>query len=152
MPVRLDGCTAPGWPARSSSPARARAERPGARARRGEEPHGRRKDEARGYARQATELYEAGKLEEAFVLFRKANALYPTPQGKLYVARCHAKLGHLLLARDLYTDLAFTVPPAGASQNVRDAHAAAQTELDALRPRIPALTLVLVGGPPQGSR
>jgi hypothetical protein len=106
------------------------------------------KDEARALARKAIELYEAGKFADALDLFGKANALYRTPQGQLYVARCNARLGRLVLARDLYTDLVFTPPPAGASQNVRDAHAAAQTELDALRPRIPLLTIVLKGGDP----
>ena len=106
------------------------------------------KDEARALARQATELYEAGKLEDALALFRKTNTLYPTPQGQLYIARCNARLGRLVLARDMYTELVFTALPAGASQNVRDAHAAAQTELDALRARIPSLTVLLVGAPP----
>src|SRR4029079_15478545 len=105
------------------------------------------KEQARSFGSEGITLYEAGKFQEALAHFHKANALYPTTQGSLYVARCNAKLGHLVRARDLYTDIVYSTPPKAASQNVRDAHAAAATELDALRPRIPTLTTVL-GGPP----
>lgn len=106
------------------------------------------KEQARTFGREGITLYEDGKLEEAIVQFRKANALNPTPQGALYLARCYEKLGRLMRARDLYTDIVFKVPPPTATQNMRDAHAAAQTELDTLRPRIPELTVVLTGNPP----
>lgn len=105
------------------------------------------KEEARKIARGAIEHYEAGRYAEAIVQFRKANGLYPTPQGLLYLARCYARLGKLVAARDRYMELALSPPPQSASQNVRDAHAAAQTELDALRPRVPSLTVKVRGAP-----
>lgn len=103
------------------------------------------KEQVRAFGSDGIKLYEAGKLEEAIVQFRKANAIYPTPQGTLYMARCHAKLGRLVRAREIYTDFTFQKAPPNASQNARDAHAVAEAELENLRARIPTLTIVLVG-------
>jgi hypothetical protein len=114
------------------------------------QPSDTEKEQARSLAREGVKLYDAGKLEEAISQFHRANALYPLPQGALYIARCHARLGHLVRARELYSALVSTVLPAGASQNARDAHAAAEAELTALRPRLPTLTIGLAGSPSEG--
>jgi hypothetical protein len=85
-------------------------------------------------------LYRRGDYQAALERFERASALSPTAMRSVHIARCLAKLGRLVAARERYLAVARqrdTDPEAGAANET------AQRELAALSPRIPKLVLVV---------
>src|SRR6185369_1760196 len=60
---------------------------------------------ARAAADAGGDAFDAGKYAEAADLFERAERLLHAPPHLLYAARAHAKLGHVVEARELYLTL-----------------------------------------------
>jgi len=102
-------------------------------------------DVARSVAVSGREAFNAGDYETALSLFRKAYELYPAPTVVLYEARTLEKMGQLLEAVDAYSRTTRTAVPTGAPAQFAEAIAAARSEGEALRARIPALVVEVRG-------
>lgn len=105
----------------------------------------RTKAAARQLAQDGAAAFERGDFTEARALLRRAYALIPAPTIALMEARALAKLGKLVEAAERYevarrTDLGPN-PSDAFKAAVRDADA----EVSKLRPRIPLLTIRIVG-------
>jgi hypothetical protein len=123
------------------APAGARAEGAGDEAR----------DAARALAAQALKAYEAGDSAAALELFEKADARYPAPQYRIYVARANAKLGKLRKAVAAY-DAAVSMPlPAGAPASFAEAQKTASEERAELEKRLATLHVDVKGATPGGA-
>ncbi|MFT3772862.1 MAG: hypothetical protein QM820_46340 [Minicystis sp.] len=105
------------------------------------------RDTARGLTTQAVKLYDAGEFARALELFEKADALYPTPQYRVYVARAYAKLGKLQRAVAKY-DEAMQMPlPPGAPPSFVEAQKTAAEERAEIAKRLPSLRIDVAGAP-----
>jgi hypothetical protein len=103
---------------------------------------------ARGLTAQAVKLYDAGDFALALELFEKADALFPTPQYRVYAARAYAKLGRLRRAIARY-DEAIQMPlPAGAPPSFVEAQKTAAEERAGTLKRVPILRIDVTGAPP----
>jgi hypothetical protein len=96
------------------------------------------------------ELYDAGRFAEAIEQFERADAIYPTPQYRVYIARAHVRLGRVATAARVYEKAVAMPLPPGNPEVFRAAQATAAEELEALRGRIPAIRIGVVG-PPRGA-
>lgn len=109
------------------------------------EPDAANLDLARNVAVTGREAFNVGDFETALALFRRAYALFPAPTIGLYEARTLEKLGLLIEAVDVYSRLTALPVSTTAPAQFAEAIAVAQAEGDALRSRIPKLTLELRG-------
>jgi len=105
------------------------------------------RETARSFGQQGFERLEKGDYQGALELFRKAEEHFHAPTHWLYIARSQAHLGRLLDAersykRVLSEDLAPRAPRAFV-----DARSAAGKEVEALRDRIPTVTVDVTGMP-----
>jgi hypothetical protein len=106
---------------------------------------------ARSAAEAGVQAYRDGKYQEALDLFKRAESLFHAPPHLLYIARAEEKLGHLVAAKEAYNKivrepLAASAPPAFAS-----ARKDAETELAALGPRVPVMTVLVTGNGANGA-
>src|SRR5262249_44422469 len=103
---------------------------------------------ARALFREGQELRARGELSEANDKPRAAHAAGRTPITGLELARTHEMLGQLVEAREVALDVARI--PVASDETERSAEARAQAAqlADALRPRIPDLTVRVTGAPP----
>jgi hypothetical protein len=112
-------------------------------------PAGAQTREQRAGARSAAEAggdaFDAGKYAEAADLFERAERLVHAPPHLLYAARSHAKLGHLVEARELYLTLTREQLAPGAPKVFKDAVQAGEKELADLEPRLPYVSVVVQG-------
>jgi hypothetical protein len=99
---------------------------------------------ARTAATEGIQLYRAQRFAEALDKMQRAQALFDAPVHLLYIARCQAELGQLIVAAETYRTLAKTQlapdAPAAFTRAVEDG----ATELAALEPRIPSLVVRVV--------
>jgi hypothetical protein len=102
-------------------------------------------DVARSVAVSGREAFNAGDYETALSLFRKAYELFPAPTVVLYEARTLEKMGLLLEAVEAYTRTTRTAVPSGSPAQFAEAIAAARSEGDALRDRVPSLVVEVRG-------
>jgi hypothetical protein len=107
------------------------------------QPHGDAADarEAIALGREAKEKYDRGDWAGALELFEAAEQKAHSPVLLLYIARCQRNLGRLLRARDVYRRIAEEPLPAGASAPFLAARSDAASDLQALTPRIPRLSV-----------
>lgn len=108
------------------------------------------KTAARELANAAFEKFSAGQFADALGRFEAAERIYHAPPHVLFIARCHAKLGHLLEARDRYVALLNEDMPVAAPREFRQAKKSATAELTALLARIPTVQIEVAGGPAEG--
>jgi hypothetical protein len=101
---------------------------------------------ARAAADAGGDAFDAGKYAEAADLFERAERLMHAPPHLLYAARAHAKLGHLVEARELYLTLTRDHLPDSASRVFRDAQTMGEKELADIEPRLPYVSVVVQGG------
>ncbi len=87
-------------------------------------------------------LEEKGQFVEALERFRRAAAVKKTPQILFHVGLCEVKTGALVEAIVSFERAAESAKADGNAQ----VEAAAQSELGALRPRVPILELSVKGG------
>jgi hypothetical protein len=105
------------------------------------------REAARGLAAQALSSYDAGDLAVALPLFEKADALYPTPQYRVYIARAYAKLGQLRRAVAEYDEALLLPLPPEAPPSFVDARKTALNERTEAEKRL-AIVAVEVSGAP----
>ncbi len=103
---------------------------------------------ARGVAITARKAFQAGDYETAVALFRRAYALYPAPTLMVYEARGLERMGHLVEATMAYDQVLKKPLSPDAPHQFVEAVETARVEGQALRARIPRLTLLLTGAPP----
>ncbi len=101
---------------------------------------------ARAAAEAGGDAYDAGKYAEAADLFERAERLLHAPPHLLYAARSHAKLGHLVEARELYLTLTREHLPNTAPRPFREAQQQGEKELAAIEPRLAYASVVVQGG------
>ena len=101
---------------------------------------------ARAAAEAGGDAFDAGKYAEAADLFERAERLMHAPPHLLYGARAHAKLGHLVEARELYLALTRERLPDSAPRPFRDAQQMGEKELAEIEPRIAYVSVVVQGG------
>jgi hypothetical protein len=105
------------------------------------------RETARKLAEQAAKLYDAGDFTQALELFEKADATYPAPQYRVYVARTYAKLGKLRRSIAKF-DEAMQMPlPPSPPPGFVEAHNAATEERAETAKRLPILRLDVTGAP-----
>ncbi|HMJ12019.1 MAG TPA: hypothetical protein VK524_11430 [Polyangiaceae bacterium] len=100
---------------------------------------------ARAAATQGAEAYNEKRYSEAVDLFSRAESLVHSPLHLMYMARSLEKLGKLVRARELYLKVTREQIPANAPPAFSRAQADAQTELSALEPRLPYITVQVEG-------
>jgi hypothetical protein len=101
---------------------------------------------ARAAAESGGDAFDAGRYAEAADLFERAERLMHAPPHLLYAARSHAKLGHLVEARELYLTLTRERLPDSAPRAFRDAQQMGEKELADIEPRLPYVSVVVQGG------
>jgi hypothetical protein len=101
---------------------------------------------ARNLAGQGKESFASGRFDEARDLFHRAYTLVAAPTIALYEARALVKLHRFVEAEEAYMKALRTKLDPGASEQFRTAVTDAESELLALRPNIPRLTIVVSGG------
>lgn len=101
---------------------------------------------ARAAATQGNEAFGQKRWAEALDLFTRAEKLMHAPTHVLMIGRSHLALGHLVRAYEAFAALTHETLAPNAAAAFKAAQAAAATELKALEPRIPTLT-VKVGDP-----
>ena len=106
---------------------------------------------ARAAADRGYDAFKAGDWAEALDLFERAESLVHSPVQALYIARCHARLGHLIEAQEAYLRVVREGMSPGASAAMRAARKEAEEELIPLEPQIPLVTLIVEGQTSGGS-
>ena len=91
-------------------------------------------------------LFHARKYAEALDKLERANRLMRAPTLELHIARCHEKLGQLVLAYEMYVEASRFPLDRTSSRAYLQAVKSAELEREVLRPRVPRLR-VLVSGP-----
>lgn len=99
-------------------------------------------------ANAAVQLYQAGKWDEALVLFREADQLYHSPVFVLYAARCLRGSGALLSARREYGLLLAEQFEPTAPASWTEAQVDGRAELAVLQDEIPSVLVTVLGGSP----
>ncbi|HET6338506.1 MAG TPA: PEGA domain-containing protein [Polyangiales bacterium] len=84
---------------------------------------------------------EAGDLHRALERYRAADAIMHVPTTGLEVARAQAQLNHLVDATTTAIEVANSAPGPNDPPLFTHARTAAQAMVEALRPRVPSLTL-----------
>lgn len=106
------------------------------------------RDAARPIAAGGLDHYDAGRYPEAIEHFQRADALFPTPHYRVYLARANGKLGRLLAAASAYAGAAGMPLPEDAAPSFLEAQATARVEAAELQERIPIVDVVVVGPAP----
>src|SRR5688572_19691729 len=109
-------------------------------------------DATRGAARKigysGVEAYQAGNYPTASEKLEKAYRVLRVPSLGLWSARALAKVGKLVEASERYLEVT-RLPVSGGDEAVqKQAQGEAQTELDALSPKIPNVIVQLEGATP----
>jgi hypothetical protein len=99
------------------------------------------------------QAFEKGAFEEALLAFQASYALLPSPNSRLFAARCYRALGKVakayttfrLASREAQDRLTAT-----GEKRYSATRDAASSEAAELEPKVPRLTLVVPGGVPDG--
>jgi hypothetical protein len=105
---------------------------------------------ARPLAQKGIELYHDGRTTEALEVLEEAEAAHSAPVHQVYIARAHAKLGHLVEAQRHYKKALAIEPGPGDGAALAAIRDAARRESDALRQRIPTLTVAVTSRDARG--
>lgn len=106
------------------------------------------REAARPLAAAGLTAYDAGQFVEAIAQFRGADAMYPAPQYRVYIARAHKHLGQVASAARAYEAAVGMPPPPDAGTGFLEAQSLAAAELQEIRPRIPAIQFQIMGPAP----
>jgi hypothetical protein len=101
------------------------------------------RDAARTLAMRGYELFQQGSCAEAIAAFRKAEERVHAPLHRVYIARCQAKLGKLLTAKQSFQQILDEKLPDGAPAAFKEAQALALADLNDLEGRIPSLSITV---------
>jgi len=100
---------------------------------------------ARAAANAGLDAIAAQRWADAVSYFEKAESLVHAPTHLLNIARAHEKLGQLVEAREAYMKVVREELAADAPKAFQKAQADARTELAALEPRVPRVSVVVQG-------
>jgi hypothetical protein len=92
---------------------------------------------------QAQQLYDAGKTEAALEAFRSSHAAYPSPNSRLYIARCLRDLGRNAEAYAEFKAVLMDAAEADDADRYAQTLEAASLERASLRPRLGMLRLTV---------
>jgi hypothetical protein len=92
---------------------------------------------------QAQQLYEAGRTEAALEAFRSSHAGYPSPNSRLYIARCLRDLGRNAEAYTEFKAVLMDAAEADDADRYAQTLEAASLERASLRPRLGMLRLTV---------
>ncbi len=106
---------------------------------------------ARAAASEGLKAFNEGRHADAIDLFNRAESLVHAPPHLLYIARASEKLGKLVKAREAYMKITREKLAANAPDAFRAAQENARTELSALEPRVPYLTILVKGDGADGA-
>jgi hypothetical protein len=107
---------------------------------------------ARQIGFEGVQAYEAGRYEEALDKLQRAYDLVKVPTFGLWSARSLVKLGRLVAASERYLEVTRIQLAPDARDIQKKAQGDARTELEALKPRIPNLTIAVAGAPTGSAR
>jgi hypothetical protein len=93
---------------------------------------------ARGLAREAIELYKAGKFADSLDKMQRAEELYDAPVHLIYIARCQDKLGLVVEATETYRRLVRLQLADNDPDPFKQAVADAKKELPLVEPKLPS--------------
>jgi len=96
-------------------------------------------------AQEGASAFQEKRWADAIDLFKRAESLVHAPPHLLFMARAQVEVGQLVAARENYMRIIRESISADAPKAFRDAQAAANSELPALEPRIPTLTVKIKG-------
>lgn len=99
---------------------------------------------ARAAASQGVQAFEQGRWAEAADLMTRAESLVHAPPHLLYIGRSEEKLGHLVKAHEAYVKIVRENLGPDAPAAFHKAQQEAQPLLEAIKPRLPYLTIRLV--------
>jgi hypothetical protein len=102
---------------------------------------------ARATAQAGLQAMDEKRWSDAVDLLSRAESLMHAPTILLNLARSYAQLGKLVQAQEAYNQVAHETLAANASQPFVRAQADAQSELAALQPRVPMLTIKIASSP-----
>ncbi len=102
---------------------------------------------AREVSFQGVKDYQAGRYAEASKKLEKGYALLKGPVIGLWSARALVKVGRYVLAAERYLETTRAALPTSNREKHKQAQADAATERAALMPKIPGLTIKVVGAP-----
>ena len=108
-------------------------------------PHDAMRDEARQLGQQGIEAFWAEQFADSGTKLDRAYELFPTPTLGLWSARARQKLGRWVDAVARYRETIERSHEVGDSAAQQLAQFEAKTELDALMPRVPSITLSIAG-------
>lgn len=114
----------------------------------GQETESATRSAARALGTSGVEAYQAGRYEQASDELEKAYGILRVPSLGLWSARALVKQNKLLEAAERYLETANLQIPSGDNAIQKQAVADAKTELAALRPTIPTLTIKIAGAEP----
>lgn len=100
---------------------------------------------ARAAANAGLDAIADQRWQDAIGYFQKAESIVHAPPHLLNIARAHEKLGQLVEAREAYLKVVREELPADAPKAFRQAQADARSELAALEPRVPRVSVVVQG-------
>lgn len=100
---------------------------------------------ARNLAEQGREAFDRGDFERSRDLFHRAYALVQAPTLALFEARSLAKLGRLVESQEAYLRAVRTPLTADSPEAFRKAVHDAEREETELEPRVPKVTILVVG-------
>lgn len=100
---------------------------------------------ARAAASEGAKAFNESRWADAIDLFSRAQSLVKAPPHLLYIARSHEKLGQLVKARENYLQIKRANIADDAPAAFKEAKRAAETELAALEPRLPYVTVNVQG-------
>ena len=97
---------------------------------------------ARELANKGFELYQAGNYKEAIQYFKDADARFHAPTLVIMQASANEKIGNLIEARGLYSQITREPLSPSASKEFKKAYADAEDALAKIKGRIPRLRIV----------
>ena len=104
-------------------------------------------ESARELYKQGKELRAAGDIKGALEKFKAGHALGQTPVTGLELGRAHMDLAQLVEAREVFLSIARLPVQSDEGEKSAGARTEAAQLADQLRPRIPTLTVKIIGAP-----
>jgi hypothetical protein len=99
-------------------------------------------------ANKGFELYEASDYAAAADHFGRAEQQCHSPRLLIFAGKSEVRLGKLLHAREVFEKAAGEVVTSRSPPSFREAQIEARKEIEALKPRIPTLQILVTGAPP----
>jgi hypothetical protein len=100
---------------------------------------------ARARGEEGLRLFQAGKWDDAFSAFERADGIFHAPTLVVFMAGCRRNQGRLVEAKALYEKVVSEPLPRDPPEAFRKAQATARSEIESLRGRIPFVRVTVTG-------